>query len=840
MRSWGKSVSGNRAAHGGAGTLKSYTPPHVQAAPVSVVNTGWRLAFVGLAWPLGAALQLQERSLQAPGAYVLMGVIGALAIAVALRWPRGWFAAVLGLALLAFALTGGRASMRQGELLGAALEGRDVRITGVVASLPQRGVSGQRFQFDVEQAMLDDQGVALPPRISVGWYQGFQGEAAPSELQRELRAGQRWQFTVRVRRPHGLLNPHGFDLELQSFEQGVGASASVREALPPLLIERAAAHPVERWRQRVRDAIDAQVSDARAAGVLAALAVGDQSAIDRDDWDLFRRTGIAHLVSISGLHVTMFAWCAGAIVGRLWRRSVRAMLWLPAPTAALWGGVVAAAGYAVLSGWGVPAQRTVWMLATVAALRSAGLRWPWPLVLLAAASVVTLLDPWALQQPGFWLSFAAVGLLMVSSPTAHGREAADPLTPVLRLCRVIGEGLRTQLIATIGLAPLTLVFFQQISLVGFAANLIAIPLVTLVITPLALLGTLVPVLWTVGAWCVAMLVGLLGWLAQAPVAVWSVGVAPWWAQLSALLGAALLVMPLPWRVRLSALPLVLPLLLPPRDLPGPGQFELVAADVGQGTAVIVRTRSHVLLYDSGPRYSPESDAGQRVLLPLLRARGDERIDRLVLSHRDTDHIGGAPALLAQWPVGDLLSSLEPQHPLLLEAQQRAVSAPRCEAGQRWEWDGVRFEVLHPAPEVYESAPKPNTLSCVLRVQGVGMSALLTGDIERDQEIRLLREHPDALRADVLLAPHHGSKTSSSAAFLDVVHPHVAVFQAGHHNRYGHPADEVLERYRERGIERVDSPHCGAWVWRSDAPAASGRCTRESNHRYWHWRDPGAP
>jgi competence protein ComEC len=781
------------------------------------VNTGWRLALVGLAWPLGAALQLQERSLQAPGAYALMGVIGALAIAVALRWPRGWFAAVLGLALLAFALTGGRASMRQAELLGAALEGRDVRITGVVASLPQRGVSGQRFQFDVEQAMLDDHDVALPPRISVGWYQGFQGEAAPSELRRELRAGQRWQFTVRVRRPHGLLNPHGFDLELQSFEQGVGASASVREGPPPQLIERAAAHPVERWRQRVRDAIDAQVSDARAAGVLAALAVGDQSAIDRDDWDLFRRTGIAHLVSISGLHVTMFAWCAGALVGRLWRRSVRAMWWLPAPNAALWGGVVAAAGYAVLSGWGVPAQRTVWMLVTVAALRSAALRWPWPLVLLAAASVVTLLDPWALQQPGFWLSFMAVGLLMVSSPSGHRRDSADPLTPALRLRRVIGEGLRTQLIATIGLAPLTLVFFQQISLVGFAANLIAIPLVTLVITPLALLGTLVPVLWTVGAWCVAMLVGFLGWLAQAPAAVWSVGVAPWWAQLSALLGAALLVMPLPWRVRLSALPLVLPLLLPPRDLPGPGQFELVAADVGQGTAVIVRTRSHVLLYDIGPRYSPQSDAGQRVLLPLLRARGDERIDRLILSHRDTDHIGGAPALLAQWPVGDLLSSLEPQHPLLLEAQQRAVSTPRCEAGQRWEWDGVRFEVLHPTPEVYEAALKPNTLSCVLRVQGTGMSALLTGDIERDQEIRLLREHTEALRADVLLVPHHGSKTSSSAAFLDVVHPRVAVFQAGHHNRYGHPADEVLERYRERGIERVDSPRCGAWVWRSDAP-----------------------
>ncbi len=807
------------------------------------MNTGWRLAFLGLAWPLGAALQLQERSLQSPHAYGLIGVVGALAIGVALRWRRVWVAAVPGLMLLAFALTGERASMQQAELLDAALEGRDVRITGVVASLPQRSANGQCFQFDVEQATLDGLSVALPPRIQLGWYQGFQGESAPSELQRELGAGQRWQFTARVRRPHGLLNPHGFDVELQSFEQGVAATGSVREAPLPELIERAAAHPVERWRQRVRDAIDAKVSDARAAGVLAALAVGDQSAIDRDDWDLFRRTGIAHLVSISGLHVTMFAWCAGAVVGRLWRRSVSAMLWVPAPAAALWGGMVVAAAYAVLSGWGVPAQRTVWMLTAVAVLRSVGVRWPWPLVLLAAASVVTVLDPWALQQPGFWLSFMAVGLLMVSSPSGHGRDSAAGRTPAARLRRLVVEGLRTQLMATVGLAPLTLVFFQQISLVGFAANLIAIPLVTLVITPLALLGTLVPALWVAGAGCVSLLVGWLGWLAQAPAAAWSAGVAPWWAQLSALLGAVLLVMPLPWRVRLSALPLVLPLLLPLRDLPGQGHFELVAADVGQGTAVIVRTRSHVLLYDAGPRYSPESDAGQRVLLPLLRARGDDHIDRLILSHRDTDHIGGAQALLAQLPVGGLLSSLEPQHPLLLEAQRRGVSAPRCEAGQRWEWDGVRFEVLHPAADVYETAVKPNTVSCVLRVQGAGMAALLTGDIERDQEIRLLREQPEALRADVLLAPHHGSKTSSSAAFLDAVHPRVAVFQAGHHNRYGHPADEVLRRYEERGIARFDSPHCGAWAWHSDSlgqARVSGLCVRDAARRYWHWRDPQRP
>jgi competence protein ComEC len=344
----------------------------------------------------------------------------------------------------------------------------------------------------IREAVLGDRAVTLPPRIHLGWYQGFQGDAAPTALQRELRAGQRWQFTARLSRPHGLLNPHGFDLELQSFERGVGASGSVREAPMPRLIERAAAYPVERWRQHVRDAIDAKVSDARAAGVLAALAVGDQSAIDRDDWDLFRRTGIAHLVSISGLHVTMFAWCAGALIGAVWRRGARAPLWLPAPTAALWGGFAAAAGYAVLSGWGVPAQRTVWMLGVVVLLRSAGVRWPWPLVLLAAASVVTMLDPWALQQPGFWLSFTAVGVLMVSQKHDVEEQPADAPAGLARLLtslrRVMADGVRTQVVATVALTPLTLVFFQQVSVVGFLANLVAIPLVTLLVTPLALAG----------------------------------------------------------------------------------------------------------------------------------------------------------------------------------------------------------------------------------------------------------------------------------------------------------------------------------------------------------------
>ncbi len=475
------------------------------------------------------------------------------------------------------------------------------------------------------------------------------------------------------------------------------------------------------------------------------------------------------------------------------------------------------------------------MLATVTLLQAGGLRWPWALVLLAAAFVVTLLDPWALMQAGFWLSFMAVGLLMASSPAsgeareAGGQDAIGWRGWPKRLVASVRGGLRTQVIATLGLTPLTLVFFQQVSLVGFLANLVAIPLVTLVITPLALVGIALAPLWSIAAAIVQGLDALLARLALAPGgAVWTVAAAPWWAQLAGLLAAVLVVLPLPWRARLVAVPLALALLVPPMALPAEGSFDVVAADVGQGTAVLVRTRHHALLFDSGPQYSRESDAGQRVLVPLLRGRGEHHLDLLVLSHRDSDHVGGARTLLGAIDVASLASSLEDGHPLL----EAARDPHRCLAGQRWRWDGVDFAVLAPRADDYERGLRPNAMSCVLRVAGSERSLLLTGDIEREQEAALVAAHAAELRSDVLVVPHHGSKTSSSAPFLDAVRPKIAVFQAGYRNRFGHPAEEVLDRYRERGIAIVASPTCGAWQWRGDG-AAGGECQREIARRYWH-------
>jgi competence protein ComEC len=396
----------------------------------------------------------------------------------------------------------------------------------------------------------------------------------------------------------------------------------------------------------------------------------------------------------------------------------------------------------------------------------------------------------------------------------------------------VQSGLHTQAVATVGLAPLTLLFFQQVSLIGFVANALAIPLVTLAIVPLALAGALLPPLWLLAGWLVQALTATLQALAGAPWALWLAAAAPPAVVALGLLGGVLAVLPLPWRLRLLAVPLLLPLLWPVVTVPPPGRFETVVVDVGQGTAVLVRTRHHLLVYDAGPRWSPESEAGSRVLLPLLRARGERRIDLLMLSHRDLDHTGGAAALLAGMPVRAMSSSLEPEHLLLATP----VPHTRCDAGQRWTWDGVHFELLWPTPEAHASAPSSNARSCVLRVRSAPDAAasvrslLLTGDIERAQEAALVRSHGNALSSETLLVPHHGSRTSSTPDFLAAVAPRWAVVQAGYRSRFGHPAADVVARHARYGAALVRSDRCGAWTL---PPTGPPRCEREVSRRYWH-------
>lgn len=804
----------------------------------------WRLPAALAGGLLGTALQLQQGGLWPWPAYAGMLALALLGVGLVWKTPRLGVWVWLVAALLLWSVCGLRASAFLADALPPGLEGRDLRVTGVVATMPQSREGGLRLRLAVESAQVGGTPVRLPPLIDLSWYAAGPGDLLQDDAHAPpaVHAGERWRLTVRLKAPHGARNPHGFDYELWLWEQGVQATGYVRtsgrlDALhgPPERLAATWRYPVERARERVRDAIlhtlapGADEGRQRAMGVVAALVTGDQRAIERADWDLFRATGVAHLMSISGLHITLFAWLAAALIGRAWRRSPRLCLAWPAPTAALAGGVLLAGAYALFSGWGVPAQRTVVMLATVALLRLSGRRWPWPQVWLLACAVVLLADPWALLQPGFWLSFVAVAVLFATDIRAVGAYPTGAVGHFYAL-------LREQWVVTLALTPLTLLLFGQVSVVGLVANLLAIPWTTLVVTPLALLGVLWAPLWQAAAWCVQWLTVLLQWLAAWPWAQITLAMAPLWAGVAAVAGGALLALRLPWGLRLLGLPLLLPALWWQAPRPPAGQFELLAADVGQGQAVLVRTAGHALLYDAGPRYHQDSDAGQRVLVPLLRALG-ERLDALVLSHGDSDHIGGAAAVLAQQPGARLLASLAADHPL-----QVLRPAQPCAAGQGWDWDGVRFEVLHPLPQPSapptDAAPsgrpqKPNAMSCVLRVTAVGgTSALLAGDIERAQEQALLAAAAAPLSADVLLVPHHGSKTSSSEAFVDAVRPHVALVQAGYRNRFGHPAPEVEARYAQRGIALVQSPQCGAARWASDAPQAV-YCERQAARRYWH-------
>jgi competence protein ComEC len=860
----------------------------------------WLWVAACLGWPLGVACQWQAAHLAPARWWMIAAALGLLLAAGAvcggcltlwlqrcrpfrrrMAWPhrpasRGvrvlalrCVALLLATALWGWASTGWRLSEVLTQRWPAHLSRSDVvavvTLTGLPQAMPGRRrndaaegdahPSPVRWRLDADvrsfEGVVAEPGRRLPERLTL--YADWPASEAP-------RAGQTWRMRLRLHPPDGLSNP-GVNSGLSStLGRGVRAVGQVRpgeDAVQPVPDAPALGWQdrIDRWRQSVREDIARRVPSAREAGVLTGLAVGDQAAIAPADWEVLRRTGVAHMVSISGAHVAMLGSLVAALTRRAWARSHRLSLWLPAPTVALWMAVLGAAVYAVLSGGGVPAQRTVWTMALMGGLRLLGRAWPWPLVWLMCVVLITLWDPIALVQPGFWLSFVAVAVLMSAGGASQDMAAiavgarSDERRGVLSWCREEALGLwHTQRRVSLALMPLSLVCFQQVSLVGMSANLLAVPLFGAVITPLALLGVLVPWAWDVAAALVRWAFQALQWLADTPIAVWGTPTPPMWVALSAVLASFVIAMPGPWRWRSLAVPFLLPLLALPepwRVLPQPavGQFATLAMDVGQGTAVLVRTAHHAMLFDTGANLPAGGDMGSRVVLPVLQAVGVRRLDALVISHQDNDHVGGAASVVRGLPVALLRSSLPAVHPLRV-AGPKAPALPHqpCMAGQSWTWDGVTMTVLHPTEADLAQRHKvsTNALSCVLRVTSrSGASLLLTGDIEAPQEQALLaRVPPEDLRSTVLISPHHGSRTSSTAAFLAAVNPQAVVVQAGRRNRYGHPAPSVMARHADMGVHVDTTPDCGAWLWSSgDAVpqpdrAGLGQCWRSMSRRLW--------
>ncbi|MCX7896571.1 MAG: DNA internalization-related competence protein ComEC/Rec2 [Rhodocyclaceae bacterium] len=743
-------------------------------------------------------------------------LLAALGVAACAFQRFGLF--LLGAALLGFAWAGLRAEARLADALPLSWEGREMIVVGVVEDLPQPSEHGVRFAFRVEQAS----GPA-PTRLALTWRYGEpkgNEEDAPHLGQMRLKAapkaGERWRLSVRLMRPQGTLNFHGFDYEAWLFERGIRATGLVREGAEN---RRLAAGPVG-----MRGAIDCMRETVRArilaafpgvaGGILAALAIGDQNAIPPEYWQLFAATGVTHLMSISGLHVTLFGALLGWGVFRLWRRHARLPLVMPAASAAAIATFIGAGAYAVVAGFGIPAQRTLYMLGVTVvamlsrrALASAD-------ILALSLGVVLLIDPWAVLAAGFWLSFGAVALLLFIS---SGRLVSR---------HWLREAVRAQWAVTLGLIPALLVLFQQFSLVSPLANAVAIPVVSFFITPMALVGGLagVEVLLKPAAWAIEFLLDFLRACAWLPFSLWQQAAPPLWAISLAVVGVLWWLMPRGWPARWLGGVFLLPALAYVPERPAFGEAWVTVLDVGQGLSVHVQTAHHDLLYDAGPA-SAAFDAGSRIVIPSLRAIGVRRLDAMIISHDDRDHSGGAISVLSALPVDVLLAP---------KAYGSTHEARPCLAGQSWVWDGVRFHLLHPPSEDFGMGASDNTRSCVVKIETpLGARALLPGDLEGAAERFLLARERESLAAELLIAAHHGARNTASADFLAAVRPEVVVIPVGYRNRFGHPHPATLTRFKTYAQQVLRSDWHGAVRVRLSARAEVVARARDERRRYWH-------
>jgi competence protein ComEC len=739
-----------------------------------------------------------------PPAWLLVAC--ALASGVLLwRVPRARLAAFV---LIGFAWCAWRADLALQARLPRALEGRDFDVVGVLDELPRRGANAWRFTLRIEHATLEGAKLPLRGRARISWYDLDQPLADPCG---------RWQLRLRLKRPRGVINPGGFDFERFALERGIVATGYVRDDGDNRRLGHAPC--IDALRDAVSRGIATRVADPHDAHLLQAFAVGDTRGLDEHDWDVARANGIPHLIAISGFHVGVAAVFGVFAIRALWWLWPGLALRWPARLAEAPAALLVALGYGLLAGASLPTVRTLVMIGVIALAqlgrRAVGGAHSLSLALIAILAV----DPLAVLSAGFWLSFAGVAILMLCLMRRRGRLAAARGFAV------------AQLLMTVSLLPLAVWFFGQSSLVGALSNLIAVPLVSFVIVPLALFATsclltvagLATMPLVAAGWLVHALWWLLECMATWPGAHWYLPGARLWAVLLAVSGALWLFLPRAVPARALGLVLFLPLLCPHLPRPAEGAFEARIIDVGQGLSVLVRTRDHALLYDAGARYPSGFDLGESAVLPTLRSIGLERLDVIMVSHGDNDHAGGAAAVATAFPDAERLGG-EPARGNLPLAQ--------CHAGQTWRWNGVLLRVLHP-PAASVAAHADNDRSCVLLVEGDGGRLLLTGDISQRVEPAIAAEVGEG-RPLVLLVPHHGSKTASGAQFIGAVRPVLAIVSAGWRSRFGHPHPDVVARYRNAGVLMLNTADEGALhvSFGTDAPPVLRDPERRVQARYW--------
>jgi competence protein ComEC len=652
-------------------------------------------------------------------------------------------------------------------------EGVALQVSGYISSLPQYNDKRVRFDFNVDSPQNN-----FPRKLRLNWYTKDQ----------ILKAGQYWQFTVKLKRPHGSLNPFGFDYERFLFTQGIGATGYVRPSKPILVAEKNKKYSISVWRQQIADKLEQTLAEGDNLALIKALSIGERSQVTDEQWLLLRKTGTNHLLAISGLHIGLVAGLVFFITRKLW--AWMGLLICSAQTIAAYSALLAAICYSALADFSIPTQRALMMLVVAMMLMVHQRHLPRSTTLAIILFLVLFINPFAVLSGGFWLSFSAVFILLYCG------------------CKRLGQThwtiniLKTHPILALGLSPLLLLFFQQASIVSPLANMIAIPWVSFIIVPLILSAVLLMFLFPWLATQLLLLANinlgfLFEWLqlvSNLPFSSINHPEPSLWATLLAVIAILLLLAPKGIPTRRLAFILLLPLLFGQQNHFNQGEFSVNLLDVGQGLATVVQTANHLLVFDTGVKYSANFDMGKMVVLPYLQGIGVSKIDRLIISHGDNDHIGGMESLIENITIGDIYSSINKPN---LKA---------CISGQQWQWDGVNFEILSPTKSRFSSK---NNNSCVLKIESIYGSALLTGDIEAGAERSLVKRVSDNLKSDVLIAPHHGSKTSSTWNFLQKVDPQWILIPVGYKNRFNHPHPQVLKRYQQQGYQWFSTAKGGA-------------------------------
>ncbi len=729
----------------------------------------------------------------------------ALLIVGLLTWWRGQRSLAIGGALLigmaVAALHGQHALAQRVDL---ALIGGDIALQGRIVGLPQYEPDHIRFEIDVLSVVEKSASQLIDRRLRLGWYRN-----AP-----DLQPGDLLDIEVRLRIPRGVINPGSFDFEKFAVERRLAAVGYVRDGQK--ISASVSGWNIDALRDRLSEKIAEQLGPERARFVQA-LAVGDTRGLSDQDWDRLRVAGLTHLIAISGFHVGMVAafavllirliyWCL-PLLGRI----------LPRPQAAAIAALLAAVGYTALAGFALPTVRTAVMIAAVVFSRLLRRRTTAAQTLAHALIAVLLFDALSVLAPGFWLSFAGVAWLLWCFP-ANSQAS------------MIRSFFSAQAVATLGLLPICVWFFGQTSLIGPFVNLIGIPWISLIIVPLSLLGLLVDLVSSTAAGWLWQLAAILMdgfWQGLLPLTDSSLALI-WLPEASilgiflAMIGAFWLLLPRGVPAKWLAAVLLLPMLIPAQNLPEYGELDIAMIDVGQGLSLLMRTRDRAILYDAGPA-SPRGglDFGEAAVVPALRALGVRRLDMIIASHGDNDHAGGIASVQRAFPDAAVFAP----------EGAKVDGAKVCQLGQRWRWGGVNVEILHPPPLLPYLR---NESSCVLRIQTRDRSALLTGDIGKHIESRLIYEYPRQLHADLLIVPHHGSASSSTAAFVDAVAPKLALASYGYANRFGHPHHSTVNRYQMRNIDWIGSATAGFTKLRLDSNGVHIIERRRLDQRRW-WR-----